>query len=495
MPFGFASHGCLLCLGLLVSQACGAGNLQLEKTEVSISFQDPVNLNGRAPEAPDNGEDFSPRILTDALGAGFVFWESTDPLSDEIGEDQDVLLIGFEAGTSPSPPPSPLSDRMKVDASRDTAPDMAASGSGLWICVWASEDSLGGTLGEDSDILISRRTSPDGDWSPPEALCSRFRNDSGQDSDPRIETDGNGNWVVVWISDDDLGMNLGSDFDVLVSTSEDDGVTWSDPQPVSAAAAEDDAFEYASHLATDGDGNWLCVWSRSEPQIGTSKRDLDVLVARSSDSGDSWSEPAFLNPLAANDDGDDWRPQVVSDRNGNWMVAWYSIDCTLSGGNPDFDIVVTASSDNGATWNPPNRANNLGADDRADDAHPSLGTDGRGRWFLAWHSKNMLEGQPALDWDIHFAMSEDLGDTWTDEANVNSDWQTDTADDTDPDLAVDHQGRPHVVWQRNGSSAAGAHQDVLYSRGVLPMLSADLDGNGVFDALDAFLFSTRWTTP
>jgi hypothetical protein len=177
------------------------------------------------------------------------------------------------------------------------------------------------------------------------------------------------------------------------------------------------------------------------------------------------------------------------------MVAWYSIDRTLSGGNPDFDIIVTVSSDDGVTWNSPHRANNLGADDRGDDAHPSLGTNGTGRWFLAWHSKNTPEGQSALDWDIHFATSEDLGDTWTDEANVNSDWQIDTTDDTDPDLAVDHQGHPHVVWQRNGSSTAGAFQDVLYSRGVLPTPSADLDGNGVFDGLDAFLFSTQWTTP
>jgi len=49
------------------------------------------------------------------------------------------------------------------------------------------------------------------------ALNTTAATDSGYDQQPQLETDGGGTWVAVWESDDSLGGTIGSDSDILVA--------------------------------------------------------------------------------------------------------------------------------------------------------------------------------------------------------------------------------------------------------------------------------------
>ena len=68
--------------------------------------------------------------------------------------------------------------------------------------------------------------------SSPEALNNNALVDTNDDQMPAVVTDGLGNWVAVWRSSDDLGGSIGTDDDILFARSVNNGVTWTDPEPV-----------------------------------------------------------------------------------------------------------------------------------------------------------------------------------------------------------------------------------------------------------------------
>ena len=54
-------------------------------------------------------------------------------------------------------------------------------------------------------------------WTDPAALNTNATSDSGGDRDPQVTTDGAGNWVAAWESEDSLGGTIGTDEDILVA--------------------------------------------------------------------------------------------------------------------------------------------------------------------------------------------------------------------------------------------------------------------------------------
>ena len=122
-------------------------------------------------------------------------------------------------------------------------------------------------------------------------LTTDAATDTGNDTSPRIATDGQGTWITIWAATDGIGGSLGSDSDVLVARSHDFGITWTAPLPVNSTATGDTEFDFAPVLATDGQGLWVAVW------VATNGPDTDLFVARSTDAGASWTaeEPLYAD--------------------------------------------------------------------------------------------------------------------------------------------------------------------------------------------------------
>ncbi|UCE61921.1 MAG: exo-alpha-sialidase, partial [Phycisphaerales bacterium] len=87
-------------------------------------------------------------------------------------------------------------------------------------------DDLGGTIGTDPDILFSHSTDNGASWTPVAPLNTNAASDSGEDGYAQLTTDGQGNWLAVWYSEDDLGGTIGTDPDILFSHSTDNGASW-----------------------------------------------------------------------------------------------------------------------------------------------------------------------------------------------------------------------------------------------------------------------------
>ncbi len=145
-------------------------------------------------------------------------------------------------------------------------------------------------------------------------------------------------------------MNIiGANWDILVSHSDDDGLTWSAPViALDGSPAAGTGFQYDKcWIATHGvasDSNWVYVTATKFNFDGS----IQIAFARSSDQGASFVGPTIIDSVPPGG------PVVQGSRPqgglaGQAMVAWYhsGADGWLAGG---FQIRTRSSSDNGASF-------------------------------------------------------------------------------------------------------------------------------------------------
>ena len=84
------------------------------------------------------------------------------------------------------------------------------------------------------------------------------------------------------------------------------------------------------------------MWHSTDSLSGPIGTDKDILVSRSTDAGATWTAPAPLNANAASDSGDDEYPQVATDRAGHWISVWQSKDSLRGTIGTDHDILFAS---------------------------------------------------------------------------------------------------------------------------------------------------------
>jgi hypothetical protein len=321
-----------------------------------------------------------------------------------LGTNADSRVIASRAALMPTAMPGTtaigkLNTNGGSDAGDDKLPDIAADRSGTWVCVWESNDSLGGTIGTDRDILVSRRVSAQSPWSPPQPLSTAAATDTGSDECPRIATNGEGAWIVVWAATKGLGGTFGTDYDILNSRSLDGGRTWSAPAAVAPDAAIDSAKDFEPAIASDGARNWVVVWCH-----GSDNGTTQVLCSRSTNNGFTWSAPQVLStsPHSVS------VPSVASDRMGGWVVSWIwgTVDLLTWRSHP----AEAHSLDNAVSWTSP-----ILWTDRLWASAQVLSTPGRALQMLGdqypyFDSHGYCEGG---EYDLVLSQSTDRGSTWS----------------------------------------------------------------------------------
>jgi hypothetical protein len=158
-------------------------------------------------------------------------------------------------------------------------PTIETDGAGNWMTVWGSP------IGTDRDLLISRSSDDGTTWTPAAALNSNAYDDSGDDSGVDLATDGTGFWLAVWGTRNSLDDTIGTDTDMVWARSFDFGTTWSFPQPVDPAIAAGDEPETYAYIASDGEDHWLLVWSKEERNSQSEPQDEDIYVTRALGTG------------------------------------------------------------------------------------------------------------------------------------------------------------------------------------------------------------------
>jgi hypothetical protein len=446
---------------------CGEGDPDLRRVEacviaaarceacLKINAFDDLNLDcDQAADqiASTSGADFTAQVTTDGQGTWVAVWHSLNSLGGMIGTDRDILVARSTDGGVTWTAPAVLNTNAATDSGQDRRAQVTTDGLGAWVVVWGSDDSLGDTIGTDYDILVARSTDDGATWTAPTALNTNAATDSGDDHRwPQVTTDGLGNWVAAWHSDDSLEGMVGTDDDIFFSRSSDAGATWTAPAALNSNAATDSEYDGRPQVTTDGAGNWVASWESYDSLEGTIGTDGDILVARSTDGGATWTAPAALNTNAATDSRHDFVVQVTTDGAGNWVAVWDSQDSLGDTIGLEHDILVSRSTNAGVTWTAPVPLNTNAATDSGGDHTPQLTTDGAGNWVAVWDSYDSLEGTIGTDGDILVARSPNAGTTWTAPAALNTNAGSDTGRDLYAQVTTDGQGTWVSVWQSRDS--------------------------------------------
>ena len=417
--------------------------------------------------------DSRPQVATDGDGIWLAVWDA--PIQQQI-----LSARSMDDGATWSDPVAVFTG---AGPQTSIAPQIATDGAGIWVVVWHSGDTLGGTIDFDNDILVARSTDDGTSWGAAAALNGNAETDTGRDEFPQISTDGLWTegpvtWVAVWSSTDDLSGTIGTDFDKLVARSTDGGLNWSGPVPLNTNAATDLLVTDSDTLGFSTDGvTWVAVWSSRNDLGGPAGTDFDILVTRSTDKGLSWSDPAALNTNATTDgSADDVFPEVTADGLGNWVAVWTT----------SIQIRTASSADDAQTWSAPVV---IDTNTSPLPVFPQVTSDGAENWIAVWPSINTLGGAIGTDFDILRAESRDVGASWTPASALNSNAATDSGEDINPQLTTDGFGRWVAVWQSDddlGATMIGTDQDILVSIGSGP----DQDGDGLTDGEEVNFYLT-----
>lgn len=265
-------------------------------------------------------------------------------------------------------------------------------------------------------------------------------------SDPAIAP-GGGKWYYSYIA---RGGVAGTDLDVFVQRSIDDGATWLAPVAVTA----DTNFDDKSYVAAQGD-KVLVAYA----DFGVSPAKIHAV--RSLDGGQTFDHDTVLANASVGGNGA--CPVIAPD--GTFYVFWRDSFQQF--------LWMSRSDDSGATWSPDSSIvamHPLPSSVPAGEGGfrllnlPSAAAAPNGGLVVVWNDQ--LLGDP----DILAIRSSDGGESWSSPVRVNDDAAG--ALQFFPWVAVDGEGDVHVVWydRRNDN----VDLDVYYA--------ASTDGGATFGA-------------
>lgn len=396
---------------------------------------------------PRSGGNGAVSVATNGTGFWMAVWASTDTLGGAIDDDLDLLMSTSSDDGDTWTTPVPVNNNATTDTGSDHYPVVRHEANFTFLVVWESAENWLGA-GTDSDILAARTINGGQNWYDPVHVNDADA-DSGYDGRPDLVSDGMGHWLCVWESTENIDTLIGEDRDILFATSTNTGVTWTTPQALNPNAETDtlNGWDFSPRVATDG-SDWLCVWHSWEPTVGEDiGADADLLCA-SSLAGAAWGNLSVVNSDAPTDTGSDLAAQVATDGTGNWVVVWQGTDSATSALGTDNDLFYTRSTNLGATWSDaaPLHASAV-VDGAAEDVNPRIAADGSGNMLVLWDSEHTSPGGIGADRDIASVFSNDAGLTWSDVEIVNSNATTDgNAADYTPAIATNNAGGWMSMW-------------------------------------------------
>jgi hypothetical protein len=240
-------------------------------------------------------------------------------------------------------------------------PSVAIDGNGNFVVVWAS-DQEGSETG-----VFGQRFAPSGAPLGPEFRVNTYTPDNQQQ--PRVATDANGNFAVVWTSEDQDGSGAGVFGQRFSSSGAPDG-------PEFRVNTYTTGFQYRPAVsAAATPNNFVVVWQDGTgPGGGAPGR--GVFGQRFATVGVPLGPEFQVETYTTGFQG---APAIVVQPSGSYVVAWHSEGQDGS----DLGIYGQRYGSSGAPFGSEFRVN---TDTTGAQAFPAIATDVAGCFFIAWTS-------------------------------------------------------------------------------------------------------------
>jgi hypothetical protein len=232
---------------------------------------------------------------------------------------------------------------------------------------------------------------------------------------PQISLEGN-NVYVVWVEQTNTPLNN----EIFFVRSTDGGLTFSDPENISETAQRSGSPQ----ISSEGN-NVYVVWEDSENDTPLNR---DIFFARSTDGGLTFSE---YDNISEQNTGNSFSPQISSEGN-NVYVVWEDDTDNIPGNT---DIFFARSTNGGLTFSEPENI----SENPEFAFEPQISSEGN-NVYVVWSGDT---DNPDITAGIFFARSTDGGLTFSEPVNIS---EEDTGDAIDPQISTEGNN-VYVVWE------------------------------------------------
>jgi hypothetical protein len=441
--------------------------------------------NVKVNDDPGTASQTFPDIAVDAAGNAYAIWR------DSRNSNDNIYFAYRPAGGGWGPNVMVNDD---TGSANQLQPAIAVDGSGNAFAVWT--DWRGGS--DDYNIYSAYRP-VGGSW----GSNQRVNDDQGTawQAEPDVAVDSTGNAYAIW-------EDYRNDTADIYFSYRPIGSGWGMNTQVNAVA---DA-SYLPAIAVDGSGTAYAVWGDFRTGIA------EINFASRPDGGE-WGNPTLVDDVPGYDE---WFSLALAVRaNGDAFVAWENEY------NYNRDIYFAYCSSDGIWDDSVRLSDHLGVITQFD---PAIAVSPGGKAYAVWEDGRnqdldiyVAERPAGGAWGASFKVSDDPGSAeqsnpaialadeenqyavWEDRRNGNADiyfshregggaWSANlkinddlgTADQTNPDIAVDSIGNAYIIWQdyRNGDA------DIYFAYcpsagGCNPNVRVNQDNNGDDQAMPA----------
>lgn len=300
----------------------------------------------------------------------------------------------------------------------------------------------------------------------PQPLNTDAAEDELADRGHNAATDGDGVWVCVWTKTEGA-----SDREVRLARSIDDGVSWTAPMLLFEGELRQNRF--TPNVAADGNGTWIVTWVDRLPNgLGGM-----VWAVRSVDNGATWGAPYLVGDTAGDTLFTSNGASVASDGSGRWLVVWSDLQAAIGPGSEICNVYSSFSTDNGETWTDPEILSGTGPGDQGATKNDARAVyDGTGTWLVAWR-EIVFNTQPTQNRiNIQVTRSTDHAATWSSPAYLNTDASTNFHRNYAPQMAADGRGNWVAVWGRRDEN------DIQLEQPLTAMVARSSDGGATWSA-------------
>ncbi len=369
-------------------------------------------FNDRTVNSVGAGDQLKPSLAMNSTGDFVIVWEDDSDSSDGSG-NFDIVARGFQPGGCES-----FHDVIangSVTSGQQNTPGVAMDSNGNFVVVWR-DDNDGNGIGQ----IYARGFNSSGSQSF--SLMTVNSQNSGQQQNPAVAMDPNGNFVVVWEDDSDSSDGSGN-YDIFARGFHPDGTEKFHDMLVNDIA---DGQQNTPSVAMDSDGNFVVVWRDDNDGNG-----IGQIYARGFNSLGSQSFARMtVNSVSS---GQQQNPSVVMGSDGGFVVVWE--DDSDSSGN--YDIFARGFNSNGLerfsdiTVNPSPGGQHLA---------PAIASSSSAGFVVTWEDDTDANGSYQIKARGFDSNGAELIPAFT--VNSNSDGQQ-----LKPNIAMDSAGNFVIAWQ------------------------------------------------